>query len=649
MQIQVTICQYEGIDSQASLPLAAGVLIAAARQDQTLCQSLSFGLEVERRTPHDAAAALEGSDIVGFSLYPWNAEYSLAVIRMLGKLYPEKKILVGGPSVPKRKEGIDSFMESAPEIDISVLGEAEESFPQLLRSLLGLKPLKEVPSISYRTEGGALLHTTAPMRVKDFLQSASPYLDGTFSELVERYPGRFTTAVIETNRGCPFSCTFCDWSITKQVIEYPIGRIKKEIDWAAETGFGSICIVDANFGIRPRDPEIAAHMAETKHRTGKPGFCYFYLTKNSHRKNLHTIEVFQAAGISCCVGLAVQDFDDKVLATVKRDNIQSMETNQLRRICAERGIPSRNELILGLPGQSYSSFADTVIKAMPPFPHHDFVIFLCRLLWNTEMGGAAHRNAHQLQTRRCIWRPRQGQRQVVDEYQELVVGTKDLPPEDWRRINRFCAIAGAGYNQNLLRTVFRGVRDLFGVGLRQLIECLDRSISEAERGTVLFDIGQTMERYLQSIMDSGPYALAADGLGDTNWELDEAVAICILRSPTRFYGELLSLLRDLLPDADERLEELVDFQRHLIPVHGMKESSLRYKNDWLGFENSIEEDVELVEAETDLRFVPPAYSAIPCFPDYIGAYFGLMRAKSISTFRLHGIRVETERRSQQSA
>ena len=34
----------------------------------------------------------------------------------------------------------------------------------------------------------------------------------------------------------------------------------------------------------------------------------------------------------------------------------------------------------------YRSFAQTIATAMPPLPRHDFVLFLCRLIDNTELG-----------------------------------------------------------------------------------------------------------------------------------------------------------------------------------------------------------------------------------------------------------------------
>lgn len=49
----------------------------------------------------------------------------------------------------------------------------------------------------------------------------SPYLTGEFDEID---PARWRSATIETNRGCPYGCTYCDWgSATLSRIRVPAG------------------------------------------------------------------------------------------------------------------------------------------------------------------------------------------------------------------------------------------------------------------------------------------------------------------------------------------------------------------------------------------------------------------------------------------
>ena len=581
-KLNITIAQFEGIDNTPSLPLAAGVLIATAKQNPELSKRLAFDIVVPRVPIEHVVEELKKSTLIGFSLYPWNYAYSLAVIQALHTQAPHIPILVGGPSLPKRKKAILHFISQQPDIDFLLLGEAEENFALFLLQYLNEQNWQNVPSLVYRTEK-AIEITSLASRVHNFAKTGSPYLDGTFAYLIQKYPGFFQMGVLETNRGCPFLCTFCDWSITRKVMEYPLGRIQHEIDWLVEQSFINLCIIDANFGIRKRDAQIAQYLAHKKQETGKPGFCYFYLTKNNHQRNWETIETFNKAGIHCCVGLAVQDFDDAVLKEIRRDKMQSMETLQLRDICAQQGIPTRNELILGLPKQTYQSFVQTLLRSMPPHPKHDFIIFLCRLLQNTELANPEQQRKHRIQTRRCLWvSPKGAKHGIVPEYQNIIVATADLPLEDWKRIYRFAHFASMAYNKYLLRILLRAWTEIWQQPRQTLLEKLLQVIEKAPTHSIFHRLHLVLNRYVSSIMREDAYLLPFPNLGDSPWELDESLSIVVLLHCESFYQEIERALQPLLPVKEHpKLHECLRFQKHLIPQHQASSKEELFKWDWL--------------------------------------------------------------------
>jgi len=77
---------------------------------------------------------------------------------------------------------------------------------------------------------------------------------------------------LETNRGCPYGCTFCDWGASTMAKIRPIAmeRVLEEIDYAGKHRISSIFVCDANFGILKRDAEIAEHIARVSRSTGYP-------------------------------------------------------------------------------------------------------------------------------------------------------------------------------------------------------------------------------------------------------------------------------------------------------------------------------------------------------------------------------------------
>jgi hypothetical protein len=636
--MRVVVSQFEGIDATPVLPLAAGCLVATARADAELAGAARFEIALERQAIANVVGAYRGAGILGFSLYPWNAAYSLAVAAAAREAEPEALIVVGGPSVPRRPERAQRFLDEHPAIDVLVFAEGELSFRELVRARLRGEGFDAIPGIAIRREAGEGAHrfTAPPGRVHDFAPTASPYLDGTFDELFARHRGRFAMALCETNRGCPFSCTFCDWSLTKHVVEFPIERVLAELDWVAAHGLHHVMLADANFGIRPRDAKIARYLAALKHRTGSPTSFYWYLTKNNHARNLETIEILQEAGIGTWVGLAVQDFDDGVLAAVKRDNIQTGESLKLRQICGDRGIPTFNELILGLPGQTYDSFTATVTTAMPGLPRHDFVLFLCRLIDNTELGDPASRARFGLETRRCLWKTSTASWDpIVDEFQEVVVATNDLPLADWERAYRFAFLAAALYNLRLLRVVLRHLGEGLGVDLRAYLAHLADRMSDAAPGSIYAELGTIFDRYVGSMLGGGPFVLPAADLGDASPPVyvDEAVATTALRGYDAFLAETEAHTRAFLAAAApaapiETVAEGFRYQAAITPRCGACEPvSIALAHDWPAFASSGSPDAVLAARPTQVRFVPPTYAAVPTYAAFVTTHLGCIRAR----------------------
>ena len=94
-----------------------------------------------------------------------------------------------------------------------------------------LRAVEAVPGLAFRSSEAPERHVrTAPRpRLVDFRETASPFVDGTFDSLYERYRHKLSMAVCETNRGCPFACTFCDWgqAVASRVYELPLERVPR--------------------------------------------------------------------------------------------------------------------------------------------------------------------------------------------------------------------------------------------------------------------------------------------------------------------------------------------------------------------------------------------------------------------------------------
>ncbi|MBK9030194.1 MAG: cobalamin-dependent protein [Myxococcales bacterium] len=631
--MRVVVSQYEGIDATPVLPLAAGVLVATIRADPELAAATTLAVEVVRQPIAAAVAALADPDVLGLSLYPWNATYALAVAAAARAAHPAALIVVGGPSVPRRPAQARAFLDAHPAVDVLVLAEGEVTFRELVRARLHGRDLAHLPGVVVRAAGGAHLVTAPPARVLDLAATGSPFLDGTFDELWARHRERFAMVLLETNRGCPFSCTFCDWSLTKKVVEFPLARVEAELAWVAAHGLTHLMLADANFGIRPRDTQIARMIADLRRRTGRPASFYFYLTKNDHARNLETIDILHGADIGTWVGLAVQDFDDGVLAAVERDNIQTGEARALREICGARGIPTFNELILGLPGQTYASFTHTLAEATPPWSRHDFVLFLCRLIDNAELGSPASRAQHGLETRICRWTTSTGVDAIVDEVQEVVVATKDLPLAEWRRAYACAFLTAALYNLRLARVVLYAAADGLGGGRRELLAALAEELTIAAPGSVYAELGAVVERYAAALLAGEPFVLPSPDAepGAAPVPVDDAIAIAALARYDGFLAEteaVVRRVRGLAPSTTDVVAEAVELQRLITPRFGDAAPRTRaFAHAWPAYLAAATAGAAPAPAPTVVTFTPPSYVGVASFAAFVTTHLGVLRTR----------------------
>ena len=482
------------------------------KADPEIGPEVVLELETRRRDIAGTVDALDRPDVVALSVYAWNIRYALAVAREAKERWPAARIVMGGPSVPRRRDAASAFLREQGSIDVLAFGEGEITFRELLRAMHRGQPLGGVDGIAFR-ESSDVVFTAPRARMKNLGLSVSPYLDGTFETMIQVRDDFRVSALVETNRGCPFACTFCDWgqAINDRVHELPLDRVLAELRWIADHGIPYIYIIDANFGIRARDQAIVDAICELKLETGMPRFVYFHLTKNAHHRNLRTVEALHAASIGCQVALSMQDFDPAVLRAIQRDNISLTKSLALRQGCAEKRLPTFNELLLGLPAQTFAGFKRSVIAALTPFPGDTFYLYLVRLLENAEMASPDQRLRFALETRRCRLVGSAEAADDVAEDEEVVVGSASMSVDAWRRAYGFGYAVAACHNMLLLDVVERWVRQQ-GIGLGVWFDTLLVALASAPEGAVLARWRRELERFTSSILDGGPLLLAVDGV-----------------------------------------------------------------------------------------------------------------------------------------
>ena len=343
---------------------------------------------------------LRAADIVVFSAYVWNYRFSLELARRVKEANPGGVILFGGPQVPENPTLLEAFLNEHPYVDIACYGEGEIPFVEVLRRLSG-KDWRDVPTVAWR-RGMEIVIAPAAMRIDDLDRIPSPYLEGIFDPLMASRPGDRWQALLETNRGCPFTCAFCAWGSKskRKVFAYSLDRAFREIDWISRNRIEFVFCCDANFGLFPeRDMEIVRKVAENKKLHGYPKAFSVQSTKNATASIFQLNKALDEAGLQKGVNLALQSVNEATLRSVRRSNISNKAYDDLQRMFTASGIATFSDIILGLPEETYDSFADGVDTIISRGQHNRIQFINLSVLENSEMALPEYRRRHGLLVR----------------------------------------------------------------------------------------------------------------------------------------------------------------------------------------------------------------------------------------------------------
>jgi radical SAM superfamily enzyme YgiQ (UPF0313 family) len=565
---------------QNYLPYSAGLLQAYAAKNARHPERYDFGMPIYSRIPvAGAVEALRDADVVGFSTYVWNIRISLEIARRLKALKPAMLIVFGGPQVPDRSE---AFLREHPFIDLAVHGEGEAVFLSILENFPS-RSFEQVPSVSFvRADGSFQLNPRAE-RLHDISVIPSPYLSGIFDPLMAANPQEKWLILWETNRGCPFKCTFCDWgsAIAAKVSQFDFERLLREVDWFAGNKVEFIFCCDANYGMLKRDYDITKYVADVKQRFGYPRALSVQNTKNGTDRAYKVQKLLSDAGLNKGVAIALQSVDEHTLEAIKRENISTESFQELQRRFTRDRVETYSDLILGLPGETYDSFADGVAQVIDNGQHNRIQFNNLSILPNAEMGDPAYQKKYgmvMVQTKiiNIHGSLKETAEEEIYEVQDLVVATASMPHEDWVRTRAFSWMTALLHFDKVMQIPLVLVRDLCDIGYREIVEAFLGS--RAERYPVLADIRRFFIDKARDIQAGGAeYCHSAEWL-DIFWPADEYVLIklCVEGKLDRFYAEAESLLAELtaahsatLPH--ELLHEAVRLNRSLIKLPFQRE------------------------------------------------------------------------------
>jgi radical SAM superfamily enzyme YgiQ (UPF0313 family) len=614
-----------GFSGQHYFPYSVGVLQAYAMKHLPSPGAYEFLLPLYRRLPvADATRALRDADMVFFSLYSWNVQLSLTIAALLKQQRPDITLVMGGPQVPKRDRPweVDAFLRAHPFVDLTVHGAGEAAFVDVL-----LTPSRDgweqLPGVSF-TDGEVVVTTAPRTPLKDLNTIPSPYVSGVFDALMAANPDERWIGLWETNRNCPFSCAFCGWGqLESKPVLWDLHHVYADVDWFARHRVEFIFCADANFGLLPRDLEIAKYVAAAKQKHGYPQRLSVQDTKNVKHRALAVRQILREAGLNTGVVISLQSVDPGTLKAIRRDNIKLDDFQSIQAAFAAEGIETMTDLILGLAGETYDSFVDGISNVVAGGQHHRIQYNNCVMVPDAEMSHRDYRKRYGIET---VWTETVNIHGVVEngdvrERHEVVIATAAMPREDWVKARAFAWMTALLHFDKLVQIPLVLAHRLTGVPYRRLFEIFTDGRLDAQRFPILTRVRTFFEDKARGIQSGGvEYCYSADWLG-VHWPADEYAFIELARADELddFYAEAEAALAQFVPDLPrDVLRDAITLNRQLLKLPFQSEDAVveLSHNVWEVYRAALAGTTVPLEARPSRSLIPRSRDAWDSWDDW---------------------------------
>jgi len=572
------------------LPYSPGIVWSYVNQFDSINQHYSLGDFIWRRDPiEEAVDLLKDSDVVGFSTYIWNRAYNHVLGRELKIQNPDIFIFCGGPEPPVTDP---DFFEKFPYIDVVVVQEGEISARAILEELKNDKPdFTHIPGLLVNVDGKTI-KTGEPERIQVLDEIPSPYLTDVFKSLMAKHPEVRWNVTLETNRGCPYACTFCDWgSLTYNKVKmFDLHRVYQELEWVGRNGCDFISLADANFGMFPkRDMLIAEKLIAVQKEYSNPKAYTIAWAKNQKQEVVDIVKkLIYEGGSKMGLNLSVQSMDDDVLEIIKRTNLEINKIEEVFKLCEEHNIPLYTELILGLPGETLTSWKNNFYKLYRSGNHTGITVYQAQLLENAEMN-LTQKKIFKLEGR-VVYDYLVGtyNEHEVKEGIEVITSTRDMPREQMIEAQVFSWFMNTFHINGMTNYISRVLEKSQGISYEDFYGKLYEYIQTDE--WLIQEIARIKEHYFNWTENGKIDHKPIEGMEIHGWNLIHSTVITlqsqfkhtpvfdlIEKFTQETYGHLLS---------HELFEDLMLFQRKFLVNFEEKEEypmNIQFEHDISGY------------------------------------------------------------------
>ena len=556
------------MDSVLYLPYVHALLKTFSEKDSQIKENYNWLDPIfQNNTAENLLAGREGLiDVFGISCYLWNWDLQLEMARRVKEKNPNCLVVAGGPHPDWRDS---KFFEKFPQIDIVVKNEGEIPFHLILKERLKPQPnYKIISSLILPSNERACVHTGEAYKIHDW-DIQSVWNTDEMRSIAERYYGKATLAAAwETNRGCPYQCSFCDWgSATYSKIRHlPESRLAEDLKFFGENKVNKIFIADSNFGMFERDLSLADQVVKCKKDYGFPTLVYWAPAKNKAESIAEIAKSFLDSGLDDSVVIALQSTQENTVVEMGR-GAHSLKTHQkLSKMVDELGAPKIAQILLGSPGESFEEFQDSLHGTIEMNFHQSIFVMNYTILPNAPITRPEQTQKYEIKT---ISRPTNriwGHKKLLWKWssgtETIIVGHNKLPTQGWADMSVYKTHIMCMHHLGLTRYLSRILRNVCHVSYADFYRFLfcEALSDRGHVGECYKKIQDHFEDYLTN--EAAIYALNGN---DSDWYIDhESALFCwLMQKNSKFNDWLQATMAKFVIEKSldaELVKEAVNYQ-----------------------------------------------------------------------------------------